>query len=227
MLPDRFPQCLRDRSLLLNCLIRYAACCVQHPRCDECVRRARIEAPRAASAVIRVERAIRPQLQIEQQLTQKEKRPERRVDEIGALSDPAEPGALREIALEYRAGIDVGLPAHRTTDARLYPAMQLVQPIHHHIVIVVAPRIACDRTGWLGAAVVHRDYHGAPRPLVRQPGIPPLLCAAFQVVHLACVARAQPFVEAGCRVRRAECRDSHQIETDLARARLDPSFECA
>ena len=86
--------------------------------------------------------------------------------------------------------------------------MQLVQPVDHQIVVIVAARIARYGTGRLRAAVIHRDDDCTPHPLERLPRVATLLGAALQISHLAGVTGADPFVEVIRSFDFAQRRDS-------------------
>src|SRR6185437_12700056 len=101
--------------------------------------------------------------------------------EVGVLPEPAQPRATREIALEYRASIDVRLSVHCMTDLILDPATQLVQPVDHHVVVIIATRVARYGTGRLRAAVIHRDDDGALHAFEWSPRVASLLGASLQI----------------------------------------------
>ena len=74
--------------------------------------RARVQAPRARPAPVRRERRARRELRREHQRAQEKEGAEPRVEQVRVLAEPAEPRAPREVALEDRAGVGVGLPGH-------------------------------------------------------------------------------------------------------------------
>ena len=75
--------------------------------------------------MIRRERRVGRQLEIDQQRAEKEERPEPRIDQRRVLAEPAESRAPREIALEHRPRVDVRLARDRAADVLLDPSMQL------------------------------------------------------------------------------------------------------
>ena len=225
MLADRFAQRLRDRPFLFYRLVRDALSRIQQMRRYERVGRARIQTARAAAATVRLEWIIRPQLQVQQQLAKKEERSQLRIDQQRVLAHPSQSRTPPKIALQYRPGIHVRLAPNRMPDFFFDPALQLVQPVNHQIVIVVAARVPRDRPFRLCTAVVHRNYNSAAHSLERPPRIMPLLRAALQIRHVAGITGSNPLIEVTGGFNRAQRRDANQIETKLARAFLDAAFQ--
>jgi hypothetical protein len=58
------------------------------------------------------------------------------VDEQGVLADPAQPGALRQVALEDGAGVGVGFPADGVGELPLNKFGQLGQAEGDEIMVV-------------------------------------------------------------------------------------------
>src|SRR4029078_4013178 len=107
--------------------------------------------------MIGLERRIGVEREIHQQRAEKKERTGAWIDQRCVLSEPTEPGAPSEIALEEWAGVDVRLAAHRSLGLRFDPAMKLRQPIEQDVMIIIAAPIPCDRPARLLAAVVHGD----------------------------------------------------------------------
>ena len=100
------------------------------------------------------------------------------IDQVGVLSEPAEPRAPRQVALQNRTGVHVRLAVNRATHLRLEPTMKLVQPLDHHVVIIVSARVTGDRPGRLAPTVAQSNHDCVSGSGVRQAGIPTLLGAA-------------------------------------------------
>jgi hypothetical protein len=128
--------------------------------------------------VIRRERRVRFELQIDQQRSEKEKRPSARIDQHRVLAEPSEPRAAREISLQQWSGVHVRLADHSAPHALLDPPVQLRETIEHHIVVIVAARISCDGSRRLSTAVVHRDDDRRRRALEWQPRVSTLVGVA-------------------------------------------------
>src|SRR5205823_6053439 len=126
------------------------------PIFDDCRRRTGVDATAAAAAPVILEWLVRLQVQIENERPDKEKRADRRIDETSIFSKPAEPGFAGEIALQYRAGVHVRPSGDLSPELRLDYAMQLVQAIGHHVVVVISAGISCDRSRWRSSAVIER-----------------------------------------------------------------------
>ena len=132
---------------------------------DERVGRARVEAPRARAAPVRLERRVGRQLEVEHAARRGRRTSRARVDQHRALAEPPEPRAPREVALEDRPRVDVRLARHRRARrARATASLQRAQPLDHHVVVVVAARVARDRARRLAPAVVHRRRRPRSRP---------------------------------------------------------------
>src|SRR5690606_7414077 len=105
----------------------------------------RIQAARTCSTPVRLERRVRRELQGNHQRTQEGERPDIRVYQAGVLSGPSKSRTPRQVALENRSGVHIGLSRNRSANAPAEPVLQLAQPVHHDVVVVVAPRISCNR----------------------------------------------------------------------------------
>ena len=76
--------------------------------------------------------------------------------------------------------------------------------------VVVAPRIACDRAIRLRTTVVHRDHQRTHGSRYRKRGISPLPGATFEIAHLTGIPVRNPVIErVGC-LHWAERRDASQ-----------------
>jgi hypothetical protein len=165
-------------------------------------------------------RRVRLELEVEDETAEEEERSERRIDEVRVLAEPAEPRAPREVALEQRARVHVRLARDRAPDARLDPAVQLAQPVDHHVVVVVAAGVARDGPARLAPAVLHRDDDRARHAGEWEPRVGALVAPLREVVHLPRVPRVEPPLELGRRLGGAEARDPREIEAEPVGLRL-------
>src|SRR3982074_2644645 len=104
------------------------------------------------------------------------------------FSEPPQPCAPREIALENRPCIDVGLSRNPAADLELQPAVELVQPISHDGVVVVTAGVARHRTTRPPTAVIESDDYRPGRAAKSQARVATLSRPARQVIHFAGVA---------------------------------------
>ena len=132
--------------------------------------------------------------------------------QVGVLAEPAEPRASCQIALEQWSRVDVGLSLDRSPRIALHASMQLAQLRIHHVVVVVAARIARHRSTRLSSAVVEGDNDRVRRPWLREARVAPLLRAALEIVHLPGMPRVDPRIECVGRLDWSECCDTNQIE---------------
>ena len=167
------------------------------------------------------ERRVGGELEIEEERAEEEEGAHLRMDEHRVLPEPSESRAPREVAFEDRPGIHIRAAADRLTEFALGPVEQLAEPVPHHPVVVVPARVPCDRTTGLPAAVVQRhDDRGAhprfgPRRVAAQFG------TAFEIRHLAMVARRDPPFERIGRHGRTECGDAGEVESQPERLGLE------
>ena len=193
---------------------------------DDRAGRTRVDAPAARSAMIAANGASGSSSRSRSSSPRKKNDPTLRIDEHRVLSEPAEPGAPREVALEHRTGVDVRLAGDRAPDDLVDSGVQLRE----------------------GARAVRRDSrrraHSA-RPdrtarVRRSPGrrrsrscavakgqarVATLFRGARHVVHLARVAVLEPFVERARRLGRSEPGDADEIEAEPVRLRLDQRLD--
>jgi hypothetical protein len=123
---ERAAMFVRDFRSQLDRQIRHAAIRVEDTRLDERVRRTRVEAARAASALLEALR-IRLERQRADDLAEEQPGPELRIDETGVLADPAQPGVLRIDALLNRTGIDIRARSNGLLRVLAHPLEQFVQ----------------------------------------------------------------------------------------------------
>ncbi|HYD52106.1 MAG TPA: hypothetical protein VEA99_05745 [Gemmatimonadaceae bacterium] len=184
-----------------------------------------VQAPRTRPAPVRRERLVGREVEVHHEGAQEEEGAERRVHEVRVLAEPAEPRAAREVALEQGPRVDVRLASHRVPHARLDPPVQRAQPLDHDVVVVVAARVAGDRSRRLASAVLHGDDERARHALERQPRVAPPVGPAGEIVHLARVSRLEPRVEGIRRLHGPEGRDADEIEPEPERLRLGEAGE--
>jgi hypothetical protein len=172
--------------------------------------------------VVGRERRIGGQRQVGEDRADEEERPDARPDEHRVLPDPAEPGALCELALGNRAAVHVGVRNRGATRAQ--PFGQPVEPGQCHLVVILASRVLRDAWGaevGVGVRPVivlqqHDDGEGF-RDI--DPRILPALRLAMQVSHGAGVALGEPRVEPIGVGRRTRVGDSAGQESELEGAR--------
>ena len=119
---------------------------------------------------------------------------------------PNQPSPARRARSRSRIGpvSTYALPATRAPTMLVDSSVQQAQALEHHVVIVVAARVARDRTGRLASAVVQADDDRALAPCERQARVATLFRGARHVRHLARVAALEPFVERARRLGRPE-----------------------
>src|SRR5206468_12785338 len=140
---DRRTKIFGDRAPMLDRQVRDAATGVEDVRPDERLGRARVQARATRSATVGL-RAVNVQLGGGQHDADEEIRAEIGPDEVGVLSDPAEPGGGREVTLEHGAGVDRGT-AERTLARRpLDEACESVEPWAHDVAIVTPAGVTGD-----------------------------------------------------------------------------------
>jgi hypothetical protein len=174
--------------------------------------------------VVRGERLVRCQRDVQEQRPEEEERTQLRIDEQRVLAEPAQPGALREVALEHGTAVHERTAVH-VAELCAHPGEQDVELVPHHPMVVGEARIPRHRPGRLRAVVVKRDHQRTDHPRHRTPRVAPQLGPAFEIRHLAVMAGGEPVVEVLCRLRRAERGDAGEIESRREGLRLEAVFE--
>src|SRR6185503_18539749 len=88
------------------------------------------------------------------------------LDEHGVLADRAQAGPLRVLALQDRRGINARAERFSRKLARQFAA-ELRQPLAHHLVIVLPPRVSRHATAGIRCGLVDLWTCG-----LVQPGVP-------------------------------------------------------
>src|SRR5687768_13323088 len=158
----------RDLRAMLDREIGDAPVGVENAGLDERVGRTSLEAAGTAATAVGVERRVGLQVEIEQQGAEKKERAMSWTDQHRVLADPPESSALREVALENRAGIDVRFPADVASTLRLDPPVQRLESRHHDVVVIIAARVPRDRPRGLFASVIQGDDHRRANALERE-----------------------------------------------------------
>src|SRR6202049_3772049 len=222
---DLSPLLRRNRALRLDREVGDALGGVQHAGRREGSGRAGVQTASAAAASIRVEWRICHEIELDEEHADEKEGPNTRVDKIGVLPEPSEPGATREIALENGTGVDISLSANRSANLRLEPAMQLVEPDRNDMVVVVTPRVTGDGAARLATAIVQTDHDRGSGPRDGPPRVAALRRPAREIVHLARVATLDPCVERIRCLHGTERGDTDKIEAESVRLRLQQLFD--
>jgi hypothetical protein len=176
--------------------------------------------------MVRVERRVGRQLDVEQQRTEKEVGAAPRVQQHGAPAEPAEPRPLRQLPLQHRPGVDVGSRLRQIpTELGLQPSEKRQQLLLHHPVVVTASGVAGDDAagsvgdvGVVARIVVECDDDCGAEPLRIQPprdGILPR-----QVLHGTVPAGLDPRTVQRGVVARTHLRDAGRVEAQSQRLSL-------
>src|SRR3954464_14878956 len=106
MSSNRLEMLDRQRTPRFDRQVGDAAVRIEHPSLDECAGRTRVEAPRAAAALLE---PLRVRLEVEgaDDFGEEQPRSDLRVDQAGVLANPAKTGVLRVDAFLHRTGVHV------------------------------------------------------------------------------------------------------------------------
>ena len=216
----RLAEFVRNMAFVLDRQIRNAA-----PRIDligrgERARGTHIETSAAGAAVIMLRLVGRD-------LQRREDRPEKQPGtikprhEIGVLALPTRAGRLRQWFLHYRRGVDEHL--HVRAKAVRNEAGKLPQLRFHHVVIVVALRVAGDRGAVLCSEALRRivlrpivraNYNDCPRFRPECLRIGSSFGISFHPVHGAMALLSKKCLKIGaCLNRGFRQSKAHDIET--------------
>ena len=217
---DRRPQRARDVPLVLDRQVGDAA-----PRIELVGRReglggADVEAGPAGAAMVALRRVGR-KIEVAEDGTEEQPRPEAPRHQVGVLALPAEPGALGQRLFHHRRGVDEDLD--RGAMALLQPGGQPLQPRLDHVVIVAAlgvdrddPAIAVREPGERIAvrSVVEAEQDDALHVRPQGAGIAAAGCLVGQPGHVAMPAGGEEGVEPAGRSAELGRREPHLVEAE-------------
>ncbi len=180
--------------------------------------------------MIEAKRLIRLEGGVGDDCSEKKVGSERRVDEDRVLSDPAQPGPLGVIALQYGSVVHVGARVHLSSANLAQRFGKLLELFLEDRVVITAAGVAGDdgtcrvvHRSVVAVVVVHRDDDDRARPRKHRSGVDPPLhrVGPGEIGHFAGMAALQPLqVEVG--VGRPLGRgNANELEAQLGGAPLD------
>ncbi len=219
-------QRLGDRALELDRQVADAARGVEHVGRREGLRGAGVEARGAAAAHVGAGR-VGGHLEVGDELAQEEPGALLRVQQAGVLAERAEAGRRGPGLLRDRSGVDVGARLERA-GLREQPLAQPLEQRAHHVVVVVAPRVAGDPAAAfrrlarvrVRRVVLKPDREHGARPRERGAEIAAPGDLLLQIAHLTGVAAGDPLGEEREIRRRVGTREAGEVESGLERERL-------